>query len=205
MVGRCTRCCCRCTAKYKLLHHMRVHTGQDDDSYGCMGWGPDSNKLEVQLGGAATTVGAWAQGGWARTWQAAMHAPGNRPHRPIGHQHSGAAAATDAGAFRDPLLMPLCVAAVPAAASERHPPQQDRPRSGGSGGGAAAAEHCTQGHDLEAAGCCALQPAGAQAPAGHLPWRWGGALPPGLDALPGPLCTARRCAEGGGGRGGCWP
>ena len=29
------------TAKYQLLHNVRVHTGQDDSSYSCMGWGPD--------------------------------------------------------------------------------------------------------------------------------------------------------------------
>ena len=28
-------------AKYELLHNVRVHTGQDDASYKCMGWGPD--------------------------------------------------------------------------------------------------------------------------------------------------------------------
>jgi 3-ketoacyl-CoA synthase len=31
----------RRTAKYQLLHNVRVHTGQDDSSYSCMGWGPD--------------------------------------------------------------------------------------------------------------------------------------------------------------------
>jgi len=29
------------TAKYELLHNVRVHTGQDDGAYSCMGWGPD--------------------------------------------------------------------------------------------------------------------------------------------------------------------
>lgn len=31
----------RHTAKYELLHNVRVHTGQNDASYNCMGWGPD--------------------------------------------------------------------------------------------------------------------------------------------------------------------
>lgn len=29
------------SAKYELLHNARAHTGQDDDAYRCMGWGPD--------------------------------------------------------------------------------------------------------------------------------------------------------------------
>jgi len=31
------------TAKYQLMQNVRVHTGQDDESYGCMGWGPDAD------------------------------------------------------------------------------------------------------------------------------------------------------------------
>jgi 3-ketoacyl-CoA synthase len=27
--------------KYQLMHNERVHTGQDDSAYTCMGWGPD--------------------------------------------------------------------------------------------------------------------------------------------------------------------
>ena len=27
--------------KYELRQSVRVHTGQEDDAYGCMGWGPD--------------------------------------------------------------------------------------------------------------------------------------------------------------------
>lgn len=27
--------------RYQLMHTVRVHTGADDDAYGCMGWGPD--------------------------------------------------------------------------------------------------------------------------------------------------------------------
>jgi len=40
----------RRTAKYQLLHSVRVHTGQNDESYGCMGWGPaelDASKRPV--------------------------------------------------------------------------------------------------------------------------------------------------------------
>ncbi|KAI8477402.1 MAG: FAE1/Type III polyketide synthase-like protein-domain-containing protein [Monoraphidium minutum] len=29
------------SAKYELVHNVRVHTGADDGSYTCMGWGPD--------------------------------------------------------------------------------------------------------------------------------------------------------------------
>lgn len=32
-------------AKYQLCHHVRVHTGQSDDSYGAMGWGPDEEGI----------------------------------------------------------------------------------------------------------------------------------------------------------------
>jgi 3-ketoacyl-CoA synthase len=30
-------------AKYSLEHQVRVHTGQDDGAYNCMGWGPDKD------------------------------------------------------------------------------------------------------------------------------------------------------------------
>jgi len=30
-------------AKYQLCHNVRVHTGQDDGAYTCMGWGPDKD------------------------------------------------------------------------------------------------------------------------------------------------------------------
>jgi 3-ketoacyl-CoA synthase len=33
------------TAKYELLHNVRAHTGQDDASYNCMGWGPDAKGI----------------------------------------------------------------------------------------------------------------------------------------------------------------
>jgi len=39
------------TAKYQLLHNARVHTGQTDESYGCMSWGPDPDGVNgVYLG-----------------------------------------------------------------------------------------------------------------------------------------------------------
>jgi hypothetical protein len=31
----------RVPCRYQLMHTVRVHTGADDDAYGCMGWGPD--------------------------------------------------------------------------------------------------------------------------------------------------------------------
>ena len=69
-------------AKYELLHNVRVHTGQDDDAYGCMGWGPDrdgvngvflrkdvplqaARALEHCLRAVAPRVLTWAQCGAA--------------------------------------------------------------------------------------------------------------------------------------------
>lgn len=38
-------------SKYQLMHNVRVHTGADDESYGCMGWGPDGEGINgVYLG-----------------------------------------------------------------------------------------------------------------------------------------------------------
>jgi len=33
------------TAKYQLMHNVRVHTGSDDGAYSCMGWGPDKDGI----------------------------------------------------------------------------------------------------------------------------------------------------------------
>ncbi|KAF6265202.1 FAE1/Type III polyketide synthase-like protein-domain-containing protein [Scenedesmus sp. NREL 46B-D3] len=39
------------TGKYQLQYNVRVHTGQDDNSYGCMSWGPDPDGINgVYLG-----------------------------------------------------------------------------------------------------------------------------------------------------------
>jgi hypothetical protein len=38
-------------ARYQLQHTARVHTGQSDESYGCMSWGPDPDGVNgVYLG-----------------------------------------------------------------------------------------------------------------------------------------------------------
>jgi hypothetical protein len=64
----CTACFRRHTAKYQLLHNVRVHTGQDDESYDCMGWGPDGTLVETKLAGGTAAVGhtrmGWVHSRW---------------------------------------------------------------------------------------------------------------------------------------------
>ena len=35
----------RAAAKYDLIHTVRVHTGREDDSFGCMGVGEDKDQV----------------------------------------------------------------------------------------------------------------------------------------------------------------
>eukprot|EP00775_Hariotina_reticulata_P006451 gene6451-6680_t len=51
----------RRTAKYQLTYNVRVHTGQSDESYNCMSWGPDPDGVNgVYLGKNVVTCAAGA-------------------------------------------------------------------------------------------------------------------------------------------------
>jgi 3-ketoacyl-CoA synthase len=56
------------TAKYRLQYNVRVHTGQDDESYGCMAWGPDGTGINaVHLGKNVPKCAAGALNACLRT------------------------------------------------------------------------------------------------------------------------------------------